>query len=218
MHCTERSRPSSAVPAQAARPGRVLAWFGVLAPVLFGLLACTGPSETPPSASQSAPPLTAAAAGASTAAAPAPAAQSPAAVIPSAPAAQPARPGAAASPKPPIWPLAAPQAARSWDAFQQQAARRLVAANPGRVYLGLVPDPLLAIPVLEVELTADGQVRRIKVLRVPTQATDTVQLAKDAVYRAAPYGSMKHLSKPWTFVEVFLFDDERRFKPRTLDD
>lgn len=115
-------------------------------------------------------------------------------------------------------PLAAPQAARSWAEFQLQAARRLVAANPGGTYLTAVPDPLLAIPVLEVELNEDGQVRRIKVRRVPTQATDTVQLAKDAVQRAAPYGSMRHLGKPWTFVEVFLFDDERRFKPRTLDD
>jgi protein TonB len=108
-------------------------------------------------------------------------------------------------------------AARNWDDFQLQAARRLVAANPGRTYLGAVPDPLLAIPVLEVELTADGQVSRIKVLRTPTQATDTVQLAIDAVHRAAPYGQMQQLGKPWRFVEVFLFDDERRFKPRTLD-
>ncbi len=130
----------------------------------------------------------------------------------------PAPPAAAPSAPVPVWPLAAPAAARSWDEFQLQAARRLVAASPGRVYLGEVPNPLLAIPVLEVELTEDGHVRRIQVKRVPTQATDTVQLAKDAVYRAAPYGSMKHLDKPWTFVEVFLFDDERRFKPRTLDD
>jgi hypothetical protein len=29
---------------------------------------------------------------------------------------------------------------------------------------------------------------------------------------------MKHLKKPWKFAEVFLFDDNRRFKPRTLDE
>jgi hypothetical protein len=115
-------------------------------------------------------------------------------------------------------PLPPPLAARNWDEFQLQAARRLVTANPGRTYMGEVPDPLLAIPVLEVELTAEGQVRRIKVIRVPTQATDTVQLAIDAVHRAAPYGPMNQLGKPWRFVEVFLFDDDRRFKPRTLDD
>ncbi len=114
--------------------------------------------------------------------------------------------------------LAAPLAARSWDDFKLQAARRLVAANPDGTYMGPVGDELLAIPVLEIELDRDGRVRRIEVLRYPTQAKDTTQLAIDAVYRAAPFGDMSRLSTPWKFVEVFLFDDERRFKPRTLDD
>ncbi|KAI1696427.1 hypothetical protein Ddc_20438 [Ditylenchus destructor] len=33
-----------------------------------------------------------------------------------------------------------------------------------------------------------------------------------------PYGDLSRLPKPWKFAEVFLFDDDRRFKPRTLDD
>lgn len=101
--------------------------------------------------------------------------------------------------------------------MRQQAALRLVAANPGMTYTGTVPDILLAIPVLEVELNADGSVRRIEVLRRPGQAGDTVQLAFDAVRRAAPFGDVSRLPKPWKFVETFLFDDARRFKPRTLD-
>jgi outer membrane biosynthesis protein TonB len=76
---------------------------------------------------------------------------------------------------------------------------------------------LLAIPVLEVELNADGSVRRIDVLRHPKQALDTTQLAIDAVRRAAPFGSVARLPRPWKFTETFLFDDARRFKPRTLD-
>ena len=98
-----------------------------------------------------------------------------------------------------------------------QAARRLVAANPGATYLGKVPEPLLAIPVLEVELNADGTVRKVQVIRHPTQAKDTTQLAIDAVHRAAPYGDVTRLPKPWKWAEVFLFDDDRKFKPRTLD-
>jgi hypothetical protein len=97
------------------------------------------------------------------------------------------------------------------------AAQRLVAASPAITYLGEVPEPLLAIPVLKIELNADGSVRRIQVSRTPTQAVDTVQLAIDAVKRAAPFGDVRHLPKPWEFSEVFLFDDNRRFKPRTLD-
>jgi hypothetical protein len=113
--------------------------------------------------------------------------------------------------------LPAPSAPRSHDELRLQAARRLVQANPARSYTGVVPEPLLAIPVLEVELHADGSVRRIDVLRRPSQAFDTVQLAIDAVHRAAPFGDVSRLPKPWKFSEVFLFDDDRRFKPRTLD-
>lgn len=106
---------------------------------------------------------------------------------------------------------------RNWDDFRLHAGRRLVAANPGGTYTGAVPEPLLAIPVLEVELNGDGSVRRVTVQRTPSQATDTVKLAVDAVYRAAPFGDVSHLPRPWKFSEVFLFRDDRRFKPRVLD-
>lgn len=117
----------------------------------------------------------------------------------------------------PLPALGAPRRARSWDEFRMLAARRMVAANKARTYDGAVIEPLLAIPVLEIELNADGSIRRIVVSRTPGQATDTVQIAIDAVKRAAPFGEVSHLPKPWKFTEVFLFDDERRFKPRTLD-
>ena len=113
--------------------------------------------------------------------------------------------------------LAAPAPVRTWAEVRQQAALRMVAADPGGTYPGPVPDILLAIPVLEIELHGDGSIRRIDVLRHPTQARDTVQLAIDAVRRAAPYGDVSRLPKPWLFTETFLFDDNRRFKPRTLD-
>jgi len=102
--------------------------------------------------------------------------------------------------------------------LRQQAARRLVAANPGGTYTGSVPDVLLAIPVLEVEVNSDGSIRRIEVLRHPRQAQDTVQIAIDAVRRAAPFGDVSRASKPWKFTETFLFTDDRKFKPRTLDE
>ena len=57
----------------------------------------------------------------------------------------------------------------------------------------------------------------IDVLRQPRQARDTTQLAIDAVRRAAPFGSVARLPRPWKFSETFLFNDDRRFKPRTLD-
>jgi hypothetical protein len=113
--------------------------------------------------------------------------------------------------------LAPPARLRSMHEVQVQAAMRLVAAHPNGTYEGDPPEVLLAIPVLEVELNANGTVRRIEVLRLPGQAPETTQMAIDAVHRAAPFGNVSHLPKPWKFVEVFLFQDDRRFKPRTLD-
>ncbi len=132
-----------------------------------------------------------------------------------APAAPPPAPAPAQVAKAPLPP---PGKARDWNDFKRQAALRIVAANAGRTYDGPVPEPLLAIPVLEVELEADGRVRSVRVMRHPTQAKDTTQLAIDAVHRAAPFGPVAHLPRPWKFAEVFLFNDERRFKPRTLDE
>ena len=122
-----------------------------------------------------------------------------------------------ASTAPPAVALPAPRAMRNWDDVRLQAAQRIVSANPNGTYMGEVPEALLAIPVLEIELNGDGSVRRILVLRPPRQAHDTIQIAADAVRRAAPFGDVSRLPRPWKFVETFLFDDDRRFKPRTLD-
>ena len=167
-------------------------WLGALA-----LLAGCGQTPLPP------PP------GASS---PLPAPVSTTTPVPTGQAPAPGTTARTAVPTPPPW-----RRARDWDDFRQQAALRMVAFHPDTTYLGDVPEPLLAIPVLEVELNGDGSVRRINVLRRPTQAFDTVQLAINAVQRAAPFGSVTHLPRPWRFTEVFLFDDDRRFKPRTLD-
>ncbi|MEI8265053.1 MAG: hypothetical protein WCI59_04820 [Betaproteobacteria bacterium] len=127
---------------------------------------------------------------------------------------QPQQPSMAARPLP-APAFSAPY--RNWDEFRLHAGRRLVETNPSATFTGTVPQPLLAIPVLEVELNADGSVRRIVVQRQPSQARDTVQLAIEAVQRAAPFGDVSHLPRPWKFSEVFLFRDDRRFKPRVLD-
>ena len=141
--------------------------------------------------------------------------QTPTPALPQAPSA--ALPPAPSTVTPPRPPAVSSTPYRNWDEFRLHAGRRLVQANPSGTYTGAVPEPLLAIPVLEVELNADGSVRRIMVQRQPSQARDTVQLAIEAVQRAAPFGDVSHLPRPWKFSEVFLFRDDRRFKPRVLD-
>ncbi len=176
--------------------------------LMFGLLAMLAACGS----RTSAPPVTAPAPARAPAPPPAPVTPAPSATP--APM-RPAAPPAVAAPAPAAAARAAP--ARSWDEYRLLAAHKLVAANPRGSYLGEVVQPLLAIPVLEIELHADGSVQDIKVLRQPSQATDTVALATAAVRRAAPFGAVGHLPRPWRFTEVFLFNDERQFKPRSLD-
>ena len=133
------------------------------------------------------------------------------------PAPAPAPRPAPAAPAPAASTLPAPGPVKNWTELRTQAARRIVAASPGATYLGVVPDILLAIPVLDIELNADGSIKRIEVLRAPGQAPETLQMAMDAVRKAAPFGDVSRLPKPWKFSETFLYRDDRKFKPRTLD-
>lgn len=113
--------------------------------------------------------------------------------------------------------LGPPATPRSPEELRLQMAERLMAAHPDTTYTGPVPDRLLAIPVLEIELNADGSVRHVRVVRRPTTGDEAIELAIAAVHRAAPYGNVSRLPKPWKVVETFLFDDDLHFKPRTLD-
>lgn len=151
--------------------------------------------------------------------APAPAPE-PAPARPAAPAPRPA-PAPAPAPAPveraPEGILPAPARPANMDELRLQAAKRLVAANPEISYMGKPPDLLLAIPVISIELNADGSVKSINVLRHPSQALDTEDIARKAILRAAPFGDVSQLPKPWKFTETFLFNKERKFKPMTLD-
>ena len=202
MHCTE------APPPRSVNRRRIAALAAALLPWFAG---CNSQRQQPdPVLPETAP--------AAVVAAPAPPIPN---LSPARPAASALGPGAMtegpAEPAPRHVKLPAPKAPRNFDELRLQAARRLVAAHPDGSYMTPSPQPLLAIPVLEIELNGDGSVRRIVVLRVPTQARDTTQLAIEAVRRAAPFGNVTQLPRPWKFAETFLFDDERRFKPRSLD-
>ena len=188
MRCIEVRRMASRFPL-----------WPLLLPVLWPVLWLTGCTGAPPSTPAETPPSP------SSSTAPAPVhAPTPAPAV---------APSVSAAPA-----LPPPRASRTWAEYRRQAAERLVAASPQGSYLGTVPDVLLAIPVVEVEVNRDGSVRRIEVLRHPRQAKDTTELALAAVRRAAPFGDVSHLPRPWKFAETFLFDDHRRFKPRTLEE
>jgi hypothetical protein len=109
--------------------------------------------------------------------------------------------------------------ARNWDEFKKMAARRMVTASPQGSYMGKPPPMLFGIPIMEIELNADGSVRNVSVMRPPANslAANTVDFAREAIRRGGPYGDVSKLPKPWKWTEVFLFNDQRQFKPRSLD-
>ena len=113
--------------------------------------------------------------------------------------------------------MPAPKPVRSPEELRRQAAERLVMANPERTFMTPAPAHLLTLIVLEVEVKADGSVRKINVVRPPRFGPETLQMAIDAVHRAAPFGDVRRMPEPWRFTETFLFDEDRRFKPRSLD-
>ena len=137
----------------------------------------------------------------------------------------PARTATPPAPAPRVTPAPAPapapapymRPARTADEYKHQMGLRLVAANPKITYTKRAPDVLMGIPVLEVEVNADGSVRHISVLRTPPEAGETVQVAIDAIKRAAPFGDPSQVPRPWKFLQVFLFDYEGHFKPKVLD-
>lgn len=110
-------------------------------------------------------------------------------------------------------------AVRSWDEFRKMAARRMVAASPKGSYMSKPQPMLFGIPILEIDLNADGSIRDIAVTRPPANvdAQDTIDHAIEAIRRAAPFGDISRLPRPWRFTEVFLFNNKRQFKPRSLD-
>ena len=109
--------------------------------------------------------------------------------------------------------------ARTAGEYLRGIAERLVSANPDITYLDPAPNPVPAILVLEIEVEADGRLRDVRVLRRPAfeDMQDTIQIAIDAVRRAGSFGDASHVPPPWKFKEYFLFDEDRRFKPRELD-
>lgn len=123
--------------------------------------------------------------------------------------------GTAPTVKPPVLPPPVAKA-RDWDAYRQEAARRVVLVNAGDSFSGPLPQRMQSIPVLQVHLNRDGSVRRIEVLRTPKFAPHTVQLAMAAVHRAAPFGPVGHLPQPWQFNETFLYNDDLKFQLRSL--
>jgi hypothetical protein len=115
-------------------------------------------------------------------------------------------------------PAAGAAAPRNWEEYKARAARRIAAAagEAGETFSGVLPERLQSIPVLQVQLNRDGSVRNIVVLRTPKFEPQTIEMAKKAIRRAAPFEPVGALPAPWQFTETFLYNDDLRFQLRSL--
>lgn len=104
----------------------------------------------------------------------------------------------------------------SMRAYRLRAAARIHELNAKATFSGPLPEPLTSIPVLQIELNRDGSVKQIDVLRVPKFEPQTVEMAKAAVMRAAPFGFVGNLPQPWTFNETFLYNESLKFQLRSV--
>ena len=128
----------------------------------------------------------------------------------------------APTPQSPTSPVAVPQTsapiAYSPDitSYRQQVGRKIIQTNSSTAFSGKLPDPLASIPVIEISLNADGSIRALDVRRAPRFHPETVQMAMDAIRRAAPFGHISNLPQPWVFNETFLFNDDLKFQVLSL--
>ncbi len=106
---------------------------------------------------------------------------------------------------------------RSIDELRTQIAQRLVAAHPEESYTHKTPFNIYAAVSLLIEVREDGSIRRVEVLRRPSQGPETVAQAIEAVRRVAPFGSVKGVRMPWSVTETLLFGHDGLFKPLALE-
>lgn len=101
-------------------------------------------------------------------------------------------------------------------AYRVQTAKKIMQTNSAATFTGTLPNPLASIPVIEISLNADGSIGDLDVRRTPHFYPETAQIAMAAIRKAAPFGSVAHLPKPWVFNETFLFNDDLKFQLHSL--
>jgi protein TonB len=131
------------------------------------------------------------------------------------PATPPAPAAQAAAAEPPVVPHSF-----SWtvDGYKKDAAQRIYEANKSRLYDGAPPPILKSIIVLSIAIDADGQPKRVKVLR-SNGYKDLDKIALQSVERAAPLPHPSRMishGRGMEYTETWLFREDGRFQLRSL--
>ena len=104
----------------------------------------------------------------------------------------------------------------SWAEYRRRAAQLIMAVNAESVVQGALQEPLLGIPVVQVQLNADGSIRFVDTLRASKVAPETTNPALAAIRKVGNFGPVSNLPPPWQFTETFLYNDGMRFQLRTV--
>ncbi len=105
--------------------------------------------------------------------------------------------------------------------YQRHVDELLHAANVAGVFAGPPPNPLRAVIVVYVEVNADGELARLELFRAPLHSPELVDEVERAWRRLGPQlprplPQLMNGDERLAFTQTWLFDDEGRFRLRTL--
>ncbi|MBX3607295.1 MAG: hypothetical protein KF788_18590 [Piscinibacter sp.] len=110
-----------------------------------------------------------------------------------------------------------PVASQATDAkaYRVDGARHIYAKYADRIYKGKLPPLIHAIVIAEVELDAQGNVRNVQMVRVPSHAPDVVVRVREMIRQASPLPAPTRLGGT-RYLDVWLVDKSGRFQLDTL--
>lgn len=100
-------------------------------------------------------------------------------------------------------------------AYRKDGARHIYTTYAKDIYKGKLPPLVHAIVVTETELDAQGNVRDVKMIRVPTHAPDVTDRVREMIRAASPLPAPTRMGGTRYF-EVWLVDKSGRFQLDTL--
>ena len=143
---------------------------------------------------------------------------------PAAPVVAMAAPVSAETPGPvalPVEPVAAAAAALEVShasdpkSYRVDGARHLYATYPDRIYKGKLPPLMHAVVITEVEVDAAGNVRDIRMVRVPSHAPEVVVKVREMIRAASPLPAPQRMNGT-RYTDIWLVDKSGRWQLDTL--
>ena len=122
------------------------------------------------------------------------------------------RPGIAVAPQPGSRKVSL---ATTPKAYRVDGARYLYATYADRIFKGKLPPLIHAIVVTETELDANGNVRGVQMVRVPSHAPEVVVKVREMIMAASPLPAPVRMGGT-RYTDIWLVDKSGRFQLDTL--